>query len=156
MRACVLLSLCCARSQTRRADQVKRVLCDGDGARQLLALAVRHADEKPTRATDMQWRLLRDRAADVIERCVHVKSSSTSSASLAVDVARTLNRFAPPLAVDGDAAATDAAGVALPRLRRYARRVLCVALARAALVDDAVCGALADAGALRLLADAER
>ena len=126
----------------------------------MLALALRHADDRPTSATELQWRVLRDRAADIVERCAHVASSTGGSsaggdendasvATLGVDIARALHRHAPPLSVVG--ADVDSR----PRLRRYARRVLCTAIARAALVDDAQAKALADVDALQLLADAE-
>ena len=121
----------------------------------MLALALRHADERPANATELQWRVLRDRAADIVERCAHVASPTSGGgdnatvATLGVDIARALHRHAPPLTVVG-AELDDR-----PRLRRYARRVLCVAMARAALVDDAQAAALANVGALQLLADAE-
>ena len=45
---------------------------------------------------------------------------------------------------------------ATPRLRRYARRALCRALARIALLNDAHCVPMARARVLRLLFDAEQ
>jgi hypothetical protein len=85
---------------------------------------------------------------------------------LGVQIVDALTQFAPPLAVTG------AVDDERPRLRRYARRVLCVvrvcetrvarvmrtmqAIARAAIEDDSVCTALVQHGALKILTDAER
>lgn len=129
---------------------MKLLLCKNGGAKRLLELSVRHSSEGPARGSELQWRVLRDRAADIIERCVHVRLADAGAdyTPLGVEIAHVLARFAPPLTVDGGADDR-------PRLRRYARRVLCNAVARAALVDDAVCEPLVKAGVLKILKDAE-
>jgi hypothetical protein len=139
-------------------DEVKRVISGGEAGGRLLELAVRHGSERPAHGDEAQWRRVRDLSADVVEQCCHVPMPS--GAPLPLLIVDALRHRLPPRAAEhsyADATSplyADAAGQ--PRLRRYARRALCSALARIALLDDAQCAPLASARLLRLLYDAEQ